>query len=62
MLTKQGLTVQHRNSKVASMWEKERSGLSNIGSVVTCMNATGTYVPTLIVFSKVIYKNSTISL
>jgi hypothetical protein len=62
MLTTQGLTVQHRTSKAASIREKERSGLSNTGIVVTCMNATGTYVPTLIVFSEVIYKNSTISL
>jgi hypothetical protein len=47
------ITVQHRNSKVVIMRGKKEVA-SNIGSVVTCINATGTYVPPLIVFSRVI--------
>jgi hypothetical protein len=53
--------VQDRNNKVVSMGGNKEVA-SDIGSVVTCINATGTYVPPLIVFSRVIYKNSTISL
>jgi len=46
-------TVQHRHSKVISMrGKKEVASLTsaergNLITVVTCMNATGTYVPPL---------------
>jgi hypothetical protein len=49
-------TVQHRHSKVMSMrGKKEVASLTsaerqNLIAVVTCMNATGTYVPPLIMF------------
>ena len=53
-----GITaVQHRHSKVVSMrGKKEVASLTsaergNLITVVTYMNATGTYVPPLIVFS-----------
>jgi hypothetical protein len=49
-------TVQRRHSKVASMrGKKEVASLTSAEkrtSVVTCMNATGTYVPPLIVFPR----------
>ena len=50
--------MQHRHSKVISMrGKKEVASLTsaergNLITVVTCMNATGTYVPPLIVFPR----------
>jgi hypothetical protein len=55
-------TVQHTHSKVVSMsGEKELASLTsakrgNLITVVTCMNATGTYVPPLIVLPKKKYE------
>jgi len=52
-------TVQHRRSKVVSLrGKKEVASLTsaergNLITVVTCMNATGTYVPPLIVFPRI---------
>jgi hypothetical protein len=51
-------TVQHRHSEVISMrGKKEVASLTsaerrNLITVVTCMKATGTYVPRLIVFPR----------
>jgi len=55
----QGITtVQHRHSQVISMrGKKEVASLTsaergNLITAITCMNATGTYVPPLIMFPK----------
>jgi hypothetical protein len=51
-------TVQHRHSKVITMrGKKEVASLTsvergNLITAVTCMNASGTYVPPLIVFPR----------
>jgi hypothetical protein len=55
-------TVQHKHSKVISMrGKKEVAFISsaergNLITVVTCMNATGTYAPPLIVFLRKKYE------
>ena len=59
-----GITaVQHRYSKVVSMrGKKEMASLTsaergNLITVVTCLNATGTYDPPLIVFPRKKYES-----
>jgi hypothetical protein len=58
VLMKQITTVQHRYNKVISMrGKKELSSLisaerGNLITVITCMTASGTYVPPLIMFPR----------
>jgi hypothetical protein len=49
--------VQHKHSNVISTRGKKEEASLTLAVLSPCMNATGTYVPPLIVFSKVIYKN-----